>query len=102
MVRRTYDPVTTSWTEATQTQGVEAVGGPRNAERYPVFQRLDLSASRRFEWRGASVTPFFQIVNAYNRQNVFIYTFVYEANPPTRRALSQFPFLPSLGVSVQF
>jgi hypothetical protein len=78
------------------------VGGTRNASRYPSFQRLDLMLSRRFNVRGAAWTPYLQIVNAYNRRNVFIYTFDYTANPPEREATSQFPFLPSLGLTVEF
>ena len=41
-------------------------------------------------------------MNAYNAKNVFIYTFDYTNNPPTREASSQFPFLPSLGMTLNF
>jgi hypothetical protein len=33
---------------------------------------------------------------------VFIYTFDYASNPPTREASSQFPILPTLGVTIAF
>ena len=49
-----------------------------------------------------AVTPYLGIVNAYNASNVFIYTFNYTRNPPTREAQSQFPFLPSVGMTVTF
>jgi len=74
----------------------------RNAERYPLFQRLDLSVSRAGSWRGMQIVPYFSLVNAYNARNVFIYTFDYTHNPPTREASSQFPLLPSLGLTVGF
>jgi hypothetical protein len=102
IVRRTYDPATNTWTVYNGFNPQEPVGGTRNASRYPSFQRLDLMLSRRFNVRGAAWTPYLQIVNAYNRRNVFIYTFDYTANPPEREATSQFPFLPSLGLTVEF
>ena len=48
------------------------------------------------------VTPYFSVVNAYNAKNVFIYTFDYTTNPPTRESESQFPILPTLGMTVSF
>lgn len=101
LVRRVYNPRTHSFDD----QGpfaLEPVGGTRNGERYPLFQRLDLGVSRAGEWRGLHLMPYLSVVNAYNAQNVFIYTFDYTKNPPTREAASQFPFLPSIGLTVTF
>ena len=102
IVRRSYDPATNTWTVLNAVQRFEAIGGSRNTSRYPVFQRLDLMASRRYTRGKTTITPYLQVVNAYNRRNVFVYTFDYTANPPERQATSQFPFLPSLGVTVEF
>ena len=102
IVRRSYDPATNTWTTLNAVQRFEAIGGDRNSSRYPVFQRLDLMASRRYDRGRTTLTPYFQLVNAYNRRNVFIYTFDYTANPPERQATSQFPFLPSIGLTVEF
>jgi hypothetical protein len=41
-------------------------------------------------------------VNAYNARNVFTYFFDYSDNPPTRTAISQFPFIPTVGVTVSW
>jgi hypothetical protein len=102
IVRRSFDPATNTWTVSNAIQTREAVGGRRNASRYPTFQRLDLMISRRYARGRTTITPYLQVVNAYNRRNVFIYTFDYTANPPEREATSQFPFLPSIGVTVEF
>ena len=102
IVRRSYDPATNTWATLNAVQRFEAIGGDRNSSRYPVFQRLDLMAARRYERGRTTLTPYFQLVNAYNRRNVFIYTFDYTANPPERQATSQFPFLPSIGLTVEF
>ncbi|MDQ2668074.1 MAG: TonB-dependent receptor [Gemmatimonadota bacterium] len=101
IVRRTYDPRTHSFDDASLTER-EPLGGARNSSRYPLFQRLDVGVSRAGEWRGMRLTPYLGIVNAYNASNVFIYTFDYTKNPPTRESQSQFPFLPSIGLTVAF
>ena len=102
VVRRAYDPNTHTYGTGGLAGEREPLGGVRNAERYPLFQRLDLSVSRAGSWRGMQIVPYFSLVNAYNARNVFIYTFDYTHNPPTREASSQFPLLPSLGLTVGF
>ncbi len=99
VVRRVYDVHTHTFETVSD---VEPLGGAHNAERLPLFQRLDLSVSRNGHWRGMVMTPYLSVVNAYNARNVFIYTYDYTTNPPTRQAESQFPFLPSLGLTVAF
>jgi hypothetical protein len=49
-----------------------------------------------------TIAPYLSVVNAYNAKNVFIYVFDYTKTPPTRQAISQFPLLPSAGVTIQF
>ena len=80
----------------------EPIGGPINGERYPPYTRLDLGF--RWTWHrwGAVWNPYFQIVNLYNRRNVFLYFFDYGVTPPTRTGVSQLPFLPSFGMEVHF
>jgi hypothetical protein len=102
LVRRSYDPGTHAYGTGGLAGEREPLGGVRNAERYPLFQRLDLSVTRAGTWRGMQIVPYFSLVNAYNARNVFIYTFDYTRNPPTREASSQFPLLPSLGLTVGF
>ena len=38
----------------------------------------------------------------FNAKNVFVYLYNYSTTRPTRRAISQFPVLPSLGVRIAF
>jgi hypothetical protein len=102
IARRTYDPSTDLWGTGDPQRYVESLGGPRNGARFPPNQRLDLDASREFKFRGATVAPYVSVLNAFNSKNVFVYLYGYSTNPPTRRAVSQFPVLPSLGVRVDF
>ncbi|MDH3458464.1 MAG: TonB-dependent receptor, partial [Gemmatimonadota bacterium] len=73
-----------------------------NSGRYPFYGRLDLS----FRWEkrawGGVLRPYLQIANLLNRRNVFLYFYDYNNAPPTRRAISQLPLLPSFGVEFEF
>ncbi len=102
LVRRVYDGMLNAWDTGTRDREPEALGGPRNAGRYPVFHRLDLGVSRPVRRGATTWTPSLSLVNTYNRRNTFVYTFDYVAQPPTRRAVSQFPLLPSVGLAVEF
>jgi hypothetical protein len=102
IVRRVYDPGVNNFGTRGSGSITEFIGGPRNGARLPTTQRLDLDVTRRYRWRGTSISPYLSLVNAYNAKNVFLYVFDYTKSPPTRQAISQFPFLPSAGVTIQF
>jgi len=97
-----YDPSRDRWGTGDPRVLLESLGGARNGARFPPTHRLDLDASRAFQYRGATVAPYVSVVNAYNAKNVFVYLYEYSTDRPTRRAISQFPVLPSLGVCVDF
>jgi hypothetical protein len=58
--------------------------------------------SRELVVRGAQVAPYLSVANVYNAKNVFVYLYKYSTDQPTRRAISQFPILPTAGVRVAF
>ena len=76
--------------------------GPRNAERYPAYHRLDVSVRRRFEQDWGTLTAYAQILNAYNQRNVLFYFYQMDRDPPTRTGLSMLPVLPTVGLEVSF
>jgi hypothetical protein len=100
LVRRRYNAVTNTWEVSPEGPDREPIGGPRNAARFPLFQRLDLSATRTAQRWGITWSPYVSLINAYNAPNVFTFVFDYTDNPPTRTALSQFPILPTVGLSL--
>jgi hypothetical protein len=102
IARRMYDPSRDSWGTGGPRIFLESLGGRRNSARFPATHRLDLDISREFTLRGATLAPYASVVNAYNAKNVFVYLYEYSTDLPTRRALSQFPVLPSVGVRVEF
>jgi hypothetical protein len=76
--------------------------GPRNAERYPAYHRLDLGVRREFVGRGWTATPYLDVLNIYDRRNVLFYFYDYAADPPVRAGISMLPVVPTLGVEVRF
>jgi hypothetical protein len=102
IVRRVYDPGFNASGTRGGTSTPEFVGGPRNGARLPTTQRLDLDVARTYHVREMTVAPYLSVVNAYDAKNVFLYVFDYSKAPPTREAISQFPILPSVGVTIRF
>ncbi|CAN5714144.1 TonB-dependent receptor [soil metagenome] len=76
--------------------------GPRNAERYPTYHRLDIGLRRTFVKGWGTMTPHFDLLNAYDRRNVLFYFYDYGVNPPLRSGISMFPLLPTAGLEVRF
>jgi len=101
IARRTYDPSTDRWGTGDPQRRIESLGGVHNGARFPASSRLDLDASRVFKVRSATVAPYVSIINTFNSKNVFTYVYRYSVNPPIRRAFSQFPVLPSIGVRIE-
>lgn len=102
IARRVYDPSRESWGTGDPTIWVESLGDVRNGARFPSTHRIDLDVSRQFRAFGASIAPYISVANASNAKNVFVYLYNYSTDRPTRRAISQFPVLPSLGVRIEF
>ena len=102
VTRRVYDPSLDRWGTGDPEILIESLGGAHNSARFPANHRLDLDVSREYLVRAATVTPYLSVANAYNAQNVFVYLYKYSTDQPTRRAISQFPVLPSAGVRVAF
>jgi len=76
----------------------EGVSTTINGERYPHYSRLDVGFRWQFAWLRGLWRPFVNIVNLYNRQNIFAYVFDYGNVPPTRSGWSQLPILATVGV----
>jgi len=80
----------------------EVVSTTINGERFPHYSRLDIGFRWEVEKWGAIWRPYLQLVNAYNRSNVWVYSFDYDRAPPTRTGFSQLPILPTIGVEFEF
>lgn len=71
----------------------------RNTRRYPAYHRLDLRLDRRFLFDNWSMVVFFDIVNIYNRDNIWSYQY---NDDGTISEVLQYQTLPVGGVTVEF
>ena len=76
--------------------------GLRNAQRYPVRHRLDVTFRRTWDRGWGRITPYLNVINLYNRKNVLFYSFNYRPEIPVRNGVSMLPILPTIGVEVSF
>ncbi len=88
--------------ESGEFSGYAVLLGDRNAERYPVYHRLDLSFRREFDKGWGTLTPHIDLLNAYNQRNVLFYFYEYDRTPAVRSGISMFPILPTVGLEVRF
>jgi hypothetical protein len=97
--RRAYDAAAQRWSIPGQ-QDRQFLTDTRDGERLPTTHRLDVSITRHGHVKGVSVSTSLSIVNVYARGNVYAFGYDYSRSPPVRTALPQFPFLPTVGVSI--
>ena len=77
---------------------VEA-GQPLNTSRYPVYHRLDVRIDRRFIFQKLNLVIFFDLVNIYNRNNVWSYQY---NDDGTVDEILHYNTLPVGGISLEF
>ena len=70
--------------------------GTKNSERFPPYHRLDMSMRKRLKIADLKVVISGNIVNVYNRKNIFYF------DRATGARVNMLPFLPSADVSVEF
>jgi hypothetical protein len=98
--RLRYNPFNNNYAPDSNLPELQFLAGPRNGERLPLSQRLDVSVTRSVRPGGFAVTPYLSIMNLYNAHNVFGYAFDYTGTPPTRISFPQLPIFPTIGLSM--
>lgn len=78
-----------------------------NESLFPAYHKMDLNLNYYFNWLGNTAQAYLSLYNVYNRHNVFAqFTVVKkddQGNMTTRlKRLSLFPFIPSLGIRINF
>ena len=82
--------------------------GPRNAERFPPYHRLDLKLARRVRLPDSTLTMFLEVLNLYDRNNVCcVEEFQFTPKPNgsvrvERREGHWLSLAPSFGISWEF
>jgi hypothetical protein len=82
--------------------------GPRNAERFPYYQRVDVRVARLIPTGSGQLRVFVQILNVFDRDNPCCITdFDFEPQPDGSVAVAPtydnwLPRLPTVGVTWEF
>jgi hypothetical protein len=71
-----------------------------NEERYPAYSRIDLRVDKKFYFKKSGITAYFELQNAYNRQNVYGYFWNKAKNE--QGTIYQWAFLPVGGINLEF
>ncbi|MBN2028768.1 TonB-dependent receptor [bacterium] len=72
---------------------------PYNAERYPVYHRLDFRLDKRYMMSGWNMVFYLDIINIYGRDNIWMYS--YQENG-TKKEILQFQVFPVGGITIEF
>ncbi|HAV91934.1 TPA: hypothetical protein DCW38_01980 [candidate division WOR-3 bacterium] len=73
-----------------------------NESRFPAYKRVDISFSRKFTIDDFSLKLNLSIINVFNFRNVYFYYYDHSVTPSKRYEFTQFPIVPSIGVSGEF
>ncbi|MCE1165416.1 MAG: TonB-dependent receptor [Bacteroidetes bacterium] len=71
-----------------------------NEEHYPDYHRLDIRVDKKFYFKRSSITTYFELQNAYNRQNVYGYFWNKAKND--KGTVYQWAFMPVGGFNLEF
>ncbi len=74
-----------------------------NAARLPAYHRMDISFARTGTFFGVGNTELqIQIINAYNRRNVWFTQFDFDKNPVKQSDVTLLPILPAISYTLSF
>ncbi len=77
--------------------------GKLNASRLPAYKRVDLSFSRRGTFFNVGSAEWqFQVINVFNRKNIWFYNYDFDVNPVKRHDSNMLPLLPAVTYTVNF
>jgi hypothetical protein len=90
-----YSPTYGGFTDDVNT---EPVGGPLNGARYPAYARLDVGLRWHGHRWGLDWQPYVNVVNLFDRRNVFFYFVDTDSTPPQMTVIYQLPIVLTFGV----
>lgn len=77
--------------------------GNVNSSRLPSYHRMDLSFSRAGSFFNLADAEWkFQLINLYNRSNIWFYNYDFDENPVKREDVTMLPTLPAISYTVNF
>ena len=83
--------------------GLDALDSDRlNNTRLPAYHRVDVGATKAGRLFGAESELRLQVVNVYNRRNLWFETYDFDADPVAVGEVRQLPVLPNVSLSLDF
>ena len=76
--------------------------GTVNSNRLPDYFRIDIGATHTGTFFGGKSELQLQIVNVFNRKNIWFYQYDFDLNPVGRNEIQLLPIIPTVSYSVQF
>ncbi len=73
-----------------------------NGSRLPPYHRVDVGFTRRGRFFGAASELQLQLVNVYNRRNLWFVTYDFDTNPVEVGEVRQLPILPNVSLTLDF
>ena len=73
-----------------------------NTARLEPYHRVDVGVTRTGSFFGAASEVQFQLVNVYNRRNLWFVTYDFDENPVQTGEVRQLPILPNVSISLDF
>lgn len=73
-----------------------------NTSRLPPYHRVDVGATKRGRWSFADYELQLQLVNVYNRRNLWFFVYDFDENPVEVTEVRQLPVLPNVSLSLAF
>ena len=73
-----------------------------NTARLEPYHRVDVGVTRTGSFFGAVSEVQFQLVNVYNRRNLWFVTYDFDENPVQTGEVRQLPILPNVSISLDF
>ena len=76
--------------------------GKVNASRLPSYHRMDFSAQRTGSLFGIQTLLQLQIINVYNRRNVWFQNFDFDENPVEQTDVTLLPIIPAISITFNY
>jgi len=78
------------------------ISGYYNNARLTPYHRLDVGYTVKYTKSWGTIAPFIEIINLYNRHNIFSINYDFTQEPPKQTEISQLPLLPTFGFTATF